>query len=94
MDVSVLVAVDLTMFQPFFHQVLYFTVMMVYAVISPLVCFVMALCFYMLMAVFRHQFVYIYASTPDSGGRLWLKFTGVYITCILIGEITSMSISV
>ena len=63
---------------------------LVYAVIAPLVSFVLALCFIVLGALFRHQFVYIYNAKPDSGGFLWMNFIRSLTSCLLIAEITGM----
>lgn len=69
-------------------NVLLFMVYFVYAVIAPLVSFIIGFCFLMLEALFRHQFVYIYAPQPDSGGHLWMNFIRVITTCFLIAELT------
>jgi hypothetical protein len=68
--------------------VLYFTVQLVYAVIAPITSFVLAFCFIYMGAAYRHQMVYIYPRTPDSGGKLWTHFIGILISCIVIAEIT------
>ena len=47
---------------------------LVYAVIAPIVSFVLAGCFAILGAMFRHHFVYIYPQHPDSGGQIWIGF--------------------
>jgi hypothetical protein len=63
-------------------------IFLVYSCIAPLVSVVVGLCFAALGALFRHQFVYIYARNPDSGGYLWLNFIQILTTCLLIAEIT------
>jgi calcium permeable stress-gated cation channel len=68
--------------------VLYFTVQLVYAVIAPITSFVLAFCFLYMGAAYRHQMVYIYPTHPDSGGKLWTRFIGILITCMLIAEVT------
>lgn len=50
------------------NMVLFFVILLVYAVIAPLCCFVLALCFGVMISLFRHQFVYIYNRGPDTGG--------------------------
>ena len=54
--------------------VLYFVVFFVYATIAPIVSFFVGVCFYFMGACYRHQFVYIYPTFPDSGGHLWVNF--------------------
>lgn len=44
----------------FSQIVLYWMIFLVYAVIAPLVSFVMAFCFLYMGSAYRHQFVYIY----------------------------------
>jgi hypothetical protein len=73
--------------------VLYFTVQLVYAVIAPITSFVLAFCFLYMGAAYRHQMVYIYPSTPDSGGHLWTRFIGILVGCIFISEFTGMFVA-
>ena len=73
------------------NLVLYFVVLLVYSVISPLTNYFVAICFMYMTAVFRHQFVYIYPATSDSGGKMWIKFIRIFIACLFIGEFTSKS---
>jgi len=70
------------------NLVLYFMVILVYAVIAPLVSFIVAFCMLFMGAVMRHQFVYIYPTTPDSGGQMWMNFVHILCSCMLIAEIT------
>ncbi|CAB9519234.1 CSC1-like protein ERD4 [Seminavis robusta] len=65
-----------------------YMVYLVYVVIAPLVSFVCAFCFLLLEVLFRHQMIYIYKRTPDSGGRLWMNFIKILTTCFLIAELT------
>lgn len=37
---------------------------------------------------FRHQMIYIYPSTPDSGGRLWLSYIHVIMWCMITASLT------
>ena len=60
---------------------------LVYAVIAPLVSFVVAFCFLLLEALYRHQLVYVYRR-KDSGGRLWKNFVEVLTICVLIAELS------
>jgi Calcium-dependent channel, 7TM region, putative phosphate len=64
-------------------------VFLVYAVISPITCFVIAFCFVYMGSMFRHQFVYIYPAQPDSGGKIWMNFIRILVVCLLIAEVTS-----
>jgi Calcium-dependent channel, 7TM region, putative phosphate len=64
-------------------------VFLVYAVISPITCFVIAFCFVYMGSMFRHQFVYIYPAQPDSGGKIWMGFIRILLVCLLVAEVTS-----
>jgi hypothetical protein len=68
--------------------VLYFMVFFVYATIAPITCFFMAICFIFMGAGYRHQFVYIYPTFPDSGGKLWAAFFKIIPICMIIAEVT------
>ena len=68
--------------------VLYFMVLFVYAVISPITTpIITAFCFAFMGAMFRTQFMYCYPKTPDSGGKLWANFIQILLTCMIIAEI-------
>lgn len=59
---------------------------LVYAVIAPIVSFVLAGCFAILGAMFRHHFVYIYPQHPDSGGQIWVGFIRISKSCFPTGN--------
>ena len=64
-------------------------VLLVYSVIAPLTNFILAFNFLFLGALLRHQFLYVYPRIPDSGGKLWSYFIGIFLGCMLFAEITS-----
>ena len=68
--------------------VLYFMVFFVYSTLAPICTFFLALCFLLLCAGYRHQFIYIYPTIPDSGGALWVNFMKIIPTCMLIAQVT------
>ena len=68
--------------------VLYFMVFFVYSTLAPICTYFLALCFLLLCAGYRHQFVYIYPTIPDSGGALWVNFMKILPACMLIAEVT------
>jgi hypothetical protein len=41
------------------------------------------------LVCYKHQFIYIYPPNPDSGGKIWLNFIRILMSCMLIGEFTS-----
>mmetsp|Transcript_41542 Transcript_41542/g.100007 ORF Transcript_41542/g.100007 Transcript_41542/m.100007 type:complete len:923 (-) Transcript_41542:1031-3799(-) len=67
--------------------VLYFVVFFVYATIAPIASFFVGICFFFKAAAYRHQFVYIYPTFPDSGGHLWANFFKLLPWCMTIGQI-------
>jgi hypothetical protein len=74
------------------NMVLYFVVLLVYSVISPITNFVVAFCFVYMGSIFRHQFIYIYPARSDSGGKMWINFIRVLVSCMFIGEVTIMGL--
>ncbi|GKY91769.1 hypothetical protein MPSEU_000148600 [Mayamaea pseudoterrestris] len=72
--------------------VLLYMVLFVYAAIAPLVSFIAAFCFLWLQVAFTNQNIFIYAPTPDSGGKLWPKAIKILLSCMLIAEIITLGI--
>lgn len=78
----------------FFHAhvfadtVLYLMVAFVYTTIAPIICYVLAFCFLVQGAGYRHQFIYIYSTSPDSGGKLWTKFVTITLVCMFFAQLT------
>ena len=68
--------------------VLYFIVFFVYATLAPITSIFLFLCFMFMGAAYRHQFIFIYPSLPDSGGKLWVQFMQLVPVCLLIAEVT------
>ena len=68
--------------------VLYFMVFFVYSTMAPISCFFMGICFLLMGAGYRHQFVHIYPRNTDSGGKLWVHFLGIITICMIIAQIT------
>jgi hypothetical protein len=73
---------------PYHMQLLFFMVLLVYSVISPLTNFVLGFFFLVLNTLFRHQFIFIYPSVSDSGGKIWMGATRILINCMIVAEIT------
>ncbi|CAB9513971.1 CSC1-like protein ERD4 [Seminavis robusta] len=69
------------------NVVLFCMILFVYAVIAPLTAIFMVLSFLVLAAGYRHQLIYIYPATQESGGRLWMSFVGIILNCMLVAEI-------
>jgi len=67
--------------------VIYFLLLFVYSVMSPIMAFVQALAFGITGMVYRHQFMYIYEPI-DSGGELWAQSVKLIIASMFIAQIT------
>ncbi len=37
---------------------------------------------------FLHQFVYIYPTLPDSGGKIWISFIRIIMVCMTVAQLT------
>uniref|UniRef100_A0A7S2Y2R3 CSC1/OSCA1-like 7TM region domain-containing protein n=2 Tax=Entomoneis paludosa TaxID=265537 RepID=A0A7S2Y2R3_9STRA len=78
---------------PFIHPkftsqlVLYFIILFVYAVISPITPLITGICFLFMSSMYKHQFIFNYPKT-DSGGKLFANFIQIAISCMLIAQIT------
>ena len=62
-------------------------VLYVYGCMSPITNYFTLLVFGLFAMGFRNQFIYIYPIANDSGGKLWLNFTRISVTCMIIAEI-------
>ena len=67
--------------------VLMFVILLVYAVLSPVTCFVMSFCFGASAIVYRNQCAFVYNPRGDSGGRLWPPAMRAILVCVVIGEV-------
>jgi hypothetical protein len=78
----------------FFHArvlastVLFLLVAFVYTTIAPITCYVLAFCFLVQGAGYRHQFIYIYPKAPDSGGKIWTTFVTITLVCAFVAQLT------
>jgi calcium permeable stress-gated cation channel len=72
------------------RYLLYFMVMFVYSMISPLINWFCVFLFLFASCVYRYQFVFNYPNTPDSGGTVWLYFVRVILACMVIAQLTLM----
>ena len=59
---------------------------------APITSYFTLLIFGALTIGFRHQFIYVYPQANDSGGKLWINFIKLSITCMIIAEIVLCSV--
>jgi len=62
-------------------------VLYVYGCMSPLTAYFTLAIFLLIAMGFRNQFIYIYPIANDSGGRLWLNFTQISVTCMIAAQV-------
>lgn len=72
------------------RYILFYMVLNVYTALTPIVNWFTAVLFCFASSIFRHQFIFIYPNTPDSGGQMWLIFMKVQMILMLLGQIVSM----
>jgi calcium permeable stress-gated cation channel len=68
-----------------------FMVLFTFLLLSPIISYILSFSFLVLEIGYRHQLVYIYPSTPDSGGRIWMSFIIIALVCMFIAELILMS---
>jgi len=62
-------------------------VLFVYGCMAPITCYFTLIVFGALAIGYRHQFLYVYPIANDSGGKLWMNFQRLSITCAILAEI-------
>ena len=62
-------------------------VLFVYGCMSPITAYFTLGIFLLIAMGFRNQFIYVYPIANDSGGKLWLNFTKICVTCMILAEI-------
>eukprot|EP00562_Extubocellulus_spinifer_P004070 CAMPEP_0178517898 /NCGR_PEP_ID=MMETSP0696-20121128/25950_1 /TAXON_ID=265572 /ORGANISM="Extubocellulus spinifer, Strain CCMP396" /LENGTH=936 /DNA_ID=CAMNT_0020148387 /DNA_START=89 /DNA_END=2899 /DNA_ORIENTATION=- len=67
--------------------ILLMMVLYVYGCMSPVTAYFTLAIFLLIAMGFRNQFIYIYPIANDSGGKLWLNFTKMSVTCMILAEI-------
>jgi Calcium-dependent channel, 7TM region, putative phosphate len=70
---------------------LFVTLLFTFVVLSPPISYVFIFAFVALEIGCRHQFVYIYPATPDSGGRLWITFINISLVCMPFAQLLLLS---
>ncbi|KAF4683024.1 hypothetical protein FOZ60_009758 [Perkinsus olseni] len=71
---------------------LFFMILFVYAVTSPIVAFVMAFAFACEALIYKNQYAFIYDPSNDSGGQMWTRAMRFIIFCEIVAEITVMAV--
>ncbi|KAF4660508.1 hypothetical protein FOL47_007137, partial [Perkinsus chesapeaki] len=71
---------------------LFFMILFVYSVTSPIVSFVMAFAFSVMAVVYKNQYCFIYDPSNDTGGQMWTRAMRFVIFCAIVAEITVMAV--
>lgn len=72
--------------------ILIYMILFCYAAMAPLTCFVAGFCFILLGSVLRNQFLFIYPTRNDSGGKLWVNFIQIIVICMIIAQIALIGV--
>lgn len=70
------------------NAVFLFIAFFVYATLAPITSIFAFLCFVCGGIALRHQFIFVYPTVPDSGGKLWIQFMQIVPVSLLIAELT------
>lgn len=68
--------------------VLYFMVFFVYCCLAPVSCFFLLIMFFLMESGYRYNFYHNYPPTPDSGGKHWLGFFHILLSCMIVAQLT------
>lgn len=71
---------------------LMFVILLTYAVLSPVTCFVMAFCFGASAVAYRSQCAFVYDPRGDGGGLLWPPAMRAVLACAVIGELIVLAV--
>ncbi|EER00603.1 hypothetical protein Pmar_PMAR021974 [Perkinsus marinus ATCC 50983] len=71
---------------------LFFMILFVYSVMSPISSFVMAIAFSFFSLVYKNQFAVVYAPSCDTKGELWTRAIRFILACLISAEFTVMGV--
>ncbi|EER00006.1 hypothetical protein Pmar_PMAR024483, partial [Perkinsus marinus ATCC 50983] len=71
---------------------LFFMILFVYFVMSPISSFVMAMAFSFFSLVYKNQFAVVYAPSCDTKGELWTRAIRFILACLISAEFTVMGV--
>merc|ERR1712003_193252 len=54
---------------------------------APITCYFTLFIFGFLTIGYRNQFIFVYPIANDSGGKLWMNFQRLSLTCAIVAEI-------
>jgi hypothetical protein len=71
---------------------LMFIILLAYAALSPVTCFVMVFCFGFSAVVYRNQYMFVYDPCNDSGGKLWPLAIKAALLCMIFAELIVIAV--
>ncbi|KAF4659700.1 hypothetical protein FOL47_007476 [Perkinsus chesapeaki] len=71
---------------------LFFMILFVYSVMSPITSFVMAFAFFSFAIVYKIEYACVYDPSEDTGGQLWSRAIRFIIACSIIAEFTVLAV--
>ncbi|KAF4657464.1 hypothetical protein FOZ61_006258 [Perkinsus olseni] len=71
---------------------LFFMILFVYSVMSPITSFVMAFAFTTYALVYKIEYASVYDPSNDTGGQLWSRAIRFIIACAVIAQFTVMTV--
>jgi len=72
--------------------VLMFTVLFVYSVLSPIANLLLLPAFAFLNVAYRHQMIYVYDPSNDTGGQLWPQLANYLLVSLVIAQVTVLGV--
>lgn len=71
---------------------LMYVILLAYAVLSPVTCFVMAFCFGVMTVTYRNQFINIYDPRSDTAGLMWPRAIRAAVMCLVVAELMVVAV--
>ncbi|KAF4680881.1 hypothetical protein FOZ60_012861 [Perkinsus olseni] len=71
---------------------LFFMILFVYSVLSPIVSLVMLFAFLSMSIIYTHQYVYVYDPSNDTGGQMWTRAMRYVLFCVVVAQFTIIAV--
>ncbi|EEQ98658.1 Sporulation-specific protein, putative [Perkinsus marinus ATCC 50983] len=71
---------------------LFFMILFVYSILSPIVSLVMLFAFLSMNVIYKHQYAHVYDPSNDTGGQMWTRAMRYILFCLIIAEFTIIAV--
>ncbi|KAF4655429.1 hypothetical protein FOZ61_007575 [Perkinsus olseni] len=71
---------------------LFFMILFVYSVLSPIVSLVMLFAFLSMSIIYTHQYVSVYDPSNDTGGQMWTRAMRYVLFCVVVAQFTIIAV--